>query len=133
MMTAIMARANKEIRNGVKLPRKDYCIQETKKSYTREHPVSITPGLFYLGSVDCGGTQHDCRWLESSKKWRLPIVHGGPPFKPYFFCCFLRYGSALKKMNDDRNHREQQQQVNQRTRNVKYQKPAEPQKQQNYE
>jgi hypothetical protein len=48
-----------------------------------------------------------------------------------FSCCFLGYCSALKEMNDDRDHRKQQQQVNQRTRNVKYQKPAEPQKQQN--
>jgi hypothetical protein len=49
------------------------------------------------------------------------------------FCRVLRYCSALKEMNDDRDHRKKQQQVNQRTRNVKYQEPAEPQKQQNDE
>jgi hypothetical protein len=36
-------------------------------------------------------------------------------------------------MHDNRYHREQQQQVDQRARNVKHQEAAKPQQQQNYE
>jgi hypothetical protein len=49
--------------------------------------------------------------------------HGGLNVCRVFLLCHC---SALKEVNDDRNHRKQQQQVNQRTGNVKYQKPAEP-------
>jgi hypothetical protein len=60
-----------------------------------------------------------------------PISRGRRHLVKVFLPRVLSYRSALKEMNDDRNHRKQQQQVNQRTRNVKYEKPAEPQKQQN--
>jgi hypothetical protein len=45
----------------------------------------------------------------------------------------LSHGSSLKEMHDNRYHREQQQQVDQRARNVKHQEAAKPQQQQNYE
>jgi hypothetical protein len=93
MMTAIMARTKKEIRNGVKLPRKGYGIQETKKSYTREHPVSITQAYsVWIASIAEGLSL--TAELESSKKWRLPIVRGDRHSSLSFFA--VSYATVLR-------------------------------------
>jgi hypothetical protein len=46
------------------------------------------------------------RLPQAMKKIAAPIFSWKPPFSFEFFCrVFLRHRSALKEMNDDRNHR----------------------------
>jgi hypothetical protein len=45
-VTAITARAKKKLRNGLELLRKNSHIQETKKSYTQQLPLSMQLILF---------------------------------------------------------------------------------------
>jgi hypothetical protein len=88
MMTAIMARANKEIRNRVRLPRKDSCIQETKKSYTREHPVSITQAYSVWVASIAARLSLTAAGSRAAKKWRLPMIHGDRHLSPRFKLLF---------------------------------------------
>ncbi|MDQ1404715.1 MAG: hypothetical protein QOG55_344 [Acidobacteriaceae bacterium] len=46
---ALMAHAKKKIGNGLDSPRKNSGIQETKKSYTQQHPLSIQVIMFGTG------------------------------------------------------------------------------------
>jgi hypothetical protein len=105
---AITARARKEIRNGLESPRKSFRIQETKKSYTLEHPVSMQPDSTEPALLV------DRRELSVTSGYsRATQKNGGlnylwkPPCQLEFFAAlFLHHGSTLKEMDDDRNHRE---------------------------
>jgi hypothetical protein len=94
MMTAIMARANKEIRNGVKLPRKDYCIQETKKSYTREHPVSITQAYSIWAASIAEGLSMTAGGSRAAKNGGSPSFMGDRHLSLSFFA--VSYATVLR-------------------------------------
>jgi hypothetical protein len=74
---AITARTKKKIRNGLESLRKNARIQETKKSYTQEQPVSIKPD--FIEPPPICGRDANVRWTpvnsKQHKKMTASIFH----------------------------------------------------------